>query len=232
MTELSYYKLTFHAGEYVDLNLAVGETQMDSIEGFLSGVYPIRKRVLSGIKVESNDFVYRYNYASAFTGYSGDEPQFTNLSGFHGIYKNTHRNSSKESQRQTEITNYLSLHETSENASLMLNYKTKINPPYSYHYYVSNDPDQAMRFDSFIERDTGVLTSSCGLLKRKGRVDIYESSPNSSAVIPCTDPIKLTLQGDGGEGGQLVVSDDDFDDLETYLDSQNIDIIAQVNLFD
>ena len=60
MTELSYYKLTFHAGEYVDLNLAVGETQMDSIEGYLTGVYPIKKRVLAGIKIESNDFVYRY----------------------------------------------------------------------------------------------------------------------------------------------------------------------------
>jgi len=224
--------LTFHAGEYVDLNLAVGASQMDSIEGFLTGFYPIRKRVLAGIKVESDDFVYRYNFTSAFTGYSGSAPQYTSLRGFHGIYSQIHRESSKETQRQTEISNYLGLHESSEDAKILHKYRKAISFPYSYHYYVSNDPDQAMRFDSFIERDTGVLTSSCGLLKRKGRVDIFQSTPNSSAVLPCSDPIKLTLQGDGGEGGQLVVSDADFDDLENYLDTQNIDIISQVNLLD
>ena len=47
-----------------------------------------------------------------------------------------------------------------------------------------------------------------------------------------TDPIKLTIQGNSGAGGQLLVEDNNFNDVENYLDSQNIDIIAQTNLFD
>jgi len=89
-----------------------------------------------------------------------------------------------------------------------------------------------MRFDSFIERDVGTLTSSCGMLKRKGRVDIFESIPSNSTVSMLTDPIKVTLQGEGGEGGQLVVEDSSFNALETYLDTQDIDIISNINLYD
>ena len=47
-----------------------------------------------------------------------------------------------------------------------------------------------------------------------------------------TDPIKLTIQGNSGAGGQLLIEDNNFNDVENYLDSQNIDIVAQTNLFD
>lgn len=232
MTELSHYKLTFLAGEYIDLNLAVSETQMNSLSSFFTGVFPIKKRILSGIKIESDSFIYRYNYAFAFTGYVNSIPQYTRLMGYHGISKHKHKTPSQESFRQTEITNFLSLHESSENASYFPDLKHVSSPAFSYHYYVSNDPDQAMRFDSFIERDVGVLTSSCGMLKRKGRVDIFESIPSNTTVTMLSDPIKVTLQGEGGEGGQLVVEDSNFNSLETYLDTQDIDIIANINLYD
>lgn len=232
MSDLKHYKLSFHAGEYVDLNLAVTETQMNSLKTYMDGLFPVKERIIAGIKIESDDFVYRYNYASAFTGYSSGVPQYSSLSGFHGLFKHKHRDSTKEVSRQNEITNFINLHESSENASILFNFRKKINYPYNYHYYVSNDPDQAMKWQSFLERDTGVLTSACGLLKRKGRVDVYKSVPNTSAVVPMTDPVKLTIQGNSGAGGQLLIEDDNFNDVENYLDSQNIDIIAQTNLFD
>jgi hypothetical protein len=47
-----------------------------------------------------------------------------------------------------------------------------------------------------------------------------------------TDPVKLTLLGENGEGGQICVEDNQLSSLETYLDSENIDITSQVNLFD
>ena len=231
MTDLKHYKLSFHAGEYIDLNLAVTESQMDSLETYMTGFFPIKERIIPGIKIESSSFVYRYNYATAFTSTVAGVPQFSNLIGFHGLFKNVHRDSTKEANRQTEINNFLNLHETSENASIVFSFRKKINFPYNYHYYVSNDPDQAMKWQSFIERDTGVLTSACGLLKRKGRVDIFKSTPHSSSVVPMSDPIKLTIQGDSGAGGQLLIEDNNFNDVENYLDSQNIDIIAQTNLF-
>jgi len=232
LTELSHYKLTFLAGEYIDLNLAVSESQMNSLSSYFSGIFPIKKRVVSGIKIESNSFIYRYNYAHAFTGYDSGVPQYTRLMGYHGISKHKHKTANQETFRQTQISNYLSLHESSENASYFPDLKLESIPNYSYHYYVSNDPDQAMRFDSFIERDIGTLTSSCGMLKRKGRVDIFESIPSNSTVSMLTDPIKVTLQGEGGEGGQLVVEDSSFNALETYLDTQDIDIISNINLYD
>jgi len=232
VTELTHYKLTFLAGEYIDLNLAVGSSQMTSISSYFSGVFPIKKRIVSGIKIESSTFIYRYNYAFAFTGYDNSIPQFTRLIGYHGISKHRHKTPSQEAYRQTQISNYLSLHESSENAAYFPDLKLSPTPNYSYHFYVSNDPDQALRFDSFTERSVGTLTSSCGLIKRKGRVDIFESTPSSVTVTMMTDPIKVTIQGEGGEGGQLVVEDDNVDDLETYLDTQDIDIISTVNLYD
>ena len=232
MSELKHYKLSFHAGEYIDLNLAVTESQMDSLVSFMTGFFPIKERIISGIKIESDSFVYRYNYATAFTGSVSGVPQFSNLIGFHGLFKNIHRDPTKEANRQTEINNFLNLHEPTENASIVFSFRKKINFPYNYHYYVSNDPDQAMKWQSFIERNTGVLTSACGLLKRKGRVDIFKSTPNTSAVVPMNDPVKLTIQGNSGAGGQLLIEDNNFNDVENYLDSQNIDIIAQTNLFD
>jgi len=232
VTELTHYKLTFLAGEYIDLNLAVSTSQMNSLTSFFSGIFPIKKRIVSGIKIESSSFIYRYNYAYAFTGYDDSVPQYTRLMGYHGVSNHKHKTASQEAFRQTQISNYLSLHESSENASYFPDLKNIGTPNYSYHYYVSNDPDQAMRFDSFLERDVGTLTSSCGMLKRKGRVDIYEATPSSSTVTMLSDPVKVTVQGDGGEGGQLVVEDSDFDDLETYLDSQDIDIISNIHLYD
>lgn len=232
MSDLERYKLTFHAGEFIDLNFTCTESQMTSISSYLSGLFPVKKRIISGIKIESNSFAYRYNYAFAFTGYVDSVPQYTRLMGYHLISKHVHRSATQETARQQEISNYLSLHESSENASYMNDLKLNSKPEYSYHYYVSNDPDQAMRFDSFIERNTGVLTSACGLLKRKGRVDIFESETNDSTVLAMTDPVKLTLLGENGEGGQLCIEDNQLSSLETYLDSQNIEITSQVNLFD
>lgn len=232
MTSLIHYKATFHAGEYIDLNYACTETQQDQILPFLSGYFPIKKQIISGIKIESNEFVYRYNYAYAFCGYDNDIPQYTRLFGYHLISNHKHKTAEQENKRQTAISNYLSLHEPEENASYFPDLKQPHKPTYSYHYYVSSDPDQAMKFDSFIERDQGVLTSACGLLKRKGRVDIYRSESNSNPVQPMDDPVKVTFLSDSGTAGQLACENENLSDLENYFNSENIQIVSTINLFD
>ena len=81
---------------------------MATISSYLSGVFPVKKRIISGIKIESNSFAYRYNYAFAFTGYVDSVPQYTRLMGYHLISKHVHRSATQETARQQEISNYLS----------------------------------------------------------------------------------------------------------------------------
>ena len=105
------------------------------------------------------------------------------------------------------------------------------NYNYKYAFYVNQDVDPALRLYTHRERGVGFLQNACAFIKRRGRVNVYESEYSSDYITPMTSPYKIGLYSDIGEGGSLIVESDNKQDLLDDLETAEITAVNETELF-
>ena len=75
------------------------------------------------------------------------------------------------------------------------------------------------------------MTSACAFIKRRGRINVYESVYSSSFVNPMSDPVKIGIYSDIGEGGSIIVEDNNKSNLLSALSNNDIEAVTEIDLF-
>tara|TARA_R100000329_G_C7609761_1_gene216328 strand:- start:1423 stop:1896 length:474 start_codon:yes stop_codon:yes gene_type:complete len=151
--------------------------------------------------------------------------------GAHIMTKSIPRNATKRTQRETALTNFGSLLDTDESNIVLRGAPGPKSYNYKYTFYCNQDTDACFIIYTHRQRTTSFLTSACGFIKRRGRINVYESIYSSSFVNPMSDPVKIGIYSDIGEGGSLIVEDNNKNSMLTALSANDITAVTQTDLF-
>ena len=157
--------------------------------------------------------------------------EYIALHGAHIITRSIPRNSTKASERISAMDSFEGILDGDESAHWWTGPPGQKNYNYKYAFYVNQDVDPALRLYTHRERGVGFLQNACAFIKRRGRVNVYESEYSSDYITPMTSPYKIGLYSDIGEGGSLIVESDNKQDLLDDLETAEITAVNETELF-
>lgn len=228
---LEHYKITYIAGDFITLDVSFDETHFLSFLAFLTGHYAPKKLVLQGIPINGADFNGRWNHFYIWTKNQENASEYLGIYGFHRMSRFKPRKDPSKTLRNTAISNAQSLVDSDENT----NYHFINNNPnphsYTYSFYNNHDPSQALKIESFRQRNIGFLTSACGLILRRGRVNVYEQEHQTGFVTGMTSANKIGIYKDDGSGGSFIVNDDNKSNFLSYLSANDFTAVTDIDLF-
>ena len=228
---LQSYKYTYLAGDFIQMDVILDNSNDSQILSNLSGHYEPEKLKLEGIAISSQDLEFRNSTIWILTGNSPGSIEYIALHGAHIITRSIPRDSTKASTRINAMDSFEGILDEDEIAHWWTGAPGQKNYNYKYAFYVNQDVDPALRLYTHRERDVGFLQNVCGFIKRRGRVNVYESDYSSDYITPMTNPYKIGLYSDIGEGGSLIVESDNKQDLLDDLENAEIIAVNETALF-
>ena len=228
---LQSYKYTYLAGDFVNLDVILDDSNSTQIISNLSGHYEPEILKLEGIAISNQDLEFRKSMIWILTDNTPGSIEYIALHGAHIITRSIPRNSTKASERISAMDSFEGILDGDESAPWWTGPPGQKHYNYKYAFYVNQDVDPALRLYTHRERGVGFLQNACAFIKRRGRVNVYESEYSSDYITPMTSPYKIGLYSDIGEGGSLIVESDNKQDLLDDLETAEITAVNETELF-
>ena len=225
------YKYTYLAGTFINLDVTLDSTHSASVLQHITGAYNPEVSKLEGIPISSQDLEFSHSTIWIQTRSAPNTIEYMAIFGAHIMTKSIPRNATKRTQRETALTNFASLLDTDESNIVLRGAPGPKTYNYKYTFYCNQDTDACFIIYTHRQRTTSFLTSACGFIKRRGRINVYESVYSSSFVNPMSDPVKIGIYSDIGEGGSLIVEDNNKNSMLSALSANDITAVTQTDLF-
>lgn len=225
------YKYTYLAGTFINLDVTLDSTHSASVLQHITGAYNPEVSKLEGIPISSQDLEFSHSTIWIQTRSAPNTIEYMAIFGAHIMTKSIPRNATKRTQRETALTNFGSLLDTDESNIVLRGAPGPKTYNYKYTFYCNQDTDACFIIYTHRQRTTTFLTSACAFIKRRGRINVYESVYSSSFVNPMSDPVKIGIYSDIGEGGSLIVEDNNKNSMLSALSANDITAVTQTDLF-
>jgi len=225
------YKYTYLAGTFINLDVTLDSTHSASVLQHITGAYNPEVSKLEGIAISSQDLEFSHSTIWIQTRSAPNTIEYMAIFGAHIMTKSIPRNATRRTQRETALTNFSSLLDTDESSIVLRGAPGPKSYNYKYTFYCNQDTDACFIIYTHRQRTTSFLTSACGFIKRRGRINVYESVYSSSFVNPMSDPVKIGIYSDIGEGGSLIVEDNNKNSMLSALSANDITAVTQTDLF-
>jgi len=225
------YKYTYLAGTFINLDVTLDSTHSASVLQHITGAYNPEVSKLEGIAISSQDLEFSHSTIWIQTRSAPNTIEYMAIFGAHIMTKSIPRNATKRTQRETALTNFSSLLDTDESSIILRGAPGPKSYNYKYTFYCNQDTDACFIIYTHRQRTTSFLTSACGFIKRRGRINVYESVYSSSFINPMSDPVKIGIYSDIGEGGSLIVEDNNKNSMLSALSANDITAVTQTDLF-
>ena len=225
------YKYTYLAGTFINLDVTLDSTHSASVLQHITGAYNPEVSKLEGIPISSQDLEFSHSTIWIQTRSAPDTIEYMAIFGAHIMTKSIPRNATKRTQRETAISNFGSLLDTDESNIFLRGAPGPKSYNYKYTFYCNQDTDACFIIYTHRQRTTTFLTQACAFIKRRGRINVYESVYSSSFINPMSDPVKIGIYSDIGEGGSLIVEDNNKNSMLSALSSNDITAVTQTDLF-
>lgn len=225
------YKYTYLAGTFINLDVTLDSTHSASVLQHITGAYNPEVSKLEGIAISSQDLEFSHSTIWIQTRSAPNTIEYMAIFGAHIMTKSIPRNATKRTQRETALTNFGSLLDTDESNIFLRGAPGPKSYNYKYTFYCNQDTDACFIIYTHRQRTTTFLTSACAFIKRRGRINVYESVYSSSFINPMSDPVKIGIYSDIGEGGSLIVEDNNKNSMLSALSANDITAVTQTDLF-
>tara|TARA_R100000808_G_C2151205_1_gene160147 strand:+ start:22 stop:762 length:741 start_codon:yes stop_codon:yes gene_type:complete len=225
------YKIEYLAGDYITLDATIDSSNSASLLSLLSGNYSIQVLRKDGININNQDLDYFGTRAWISTGTFSGNPEFLNLHGAHIITQSIPKNVTKRNNRLAEQSMFQGYLDGDE---IAVWHRGSVGPKtynYKYNFYVSKNTDPALTIYNHRQRSDTFLTNACNIIKRRGMVAVYESVYSNTYVAPMTNPIKVGLFSELGEGGNMLIEQASLNSFISALDANNIEKVTEIPLF-
>ena len=228
---LESYKYTYLAGDFIQLDLTLDDSHSSSIVSNLSGHYEPETLKLEGIAISNQNLEFRNSVIWILTDDSAGALEYIALHGAHVMTQSKPRDATKAAVRSTAMSSFEGILDSDEIHHWWTGPPGQKTYNYKYAFYVNQDVDPALRMYTHRERGVGFLQNACAFIKRRGRVNVYESNYSSTYITPMTNPYKIGIYSDIGEGGSLIVENSNKSDLLDDLDNADITAVTETQLF-
>ena len=228
---LESFKYTYLAGDFIQLDLTLDDSHASSIVSNLSGHYEPETLKLEGIAISNQDLEFRTSKIWVLTDDTSGSLEYIALHGAHVMTQSKPRDATKAAARAAAMSSFEGILDSDEIHHWWTGPPGAKTYNYKYSFYVNQDVDPAFRIYTHRERGTGFLQNACAFIKRRGRVNVYESSYSSTYISPMTNPYKIGIYSDIGEGGSLIVENSNKSDLLDDLDNADITAVTETQLF-
>ena len=225
------YKYTYLAGTFINLDVTLDSTHSASVLQHITGAYNPEVSKIEGIPISSQDLEFSHSTIWIQTRSAPNTIEYMAIFGAHIMTKSIPRNATKRTQRETALTNFGSLLDTDESNIVLRGAPGPKTYNYKYTFYCNQDTDACFIIYTHRQRTTTFLTQACAFIKRRGRINVYESVYSSSFVNPMSDPVKIGIYSDIGEGGSLIVEDNNKNSMLSALSANDITAVTQTDLF-
>ena len=225
------YKYTYLAGTFINLDVTLDSTHSASVLQHITGAYNPEVSKLEGIPISSQDLEFSHSTIWIQTRSAPNTIEYMAIFGAHIMTKSIPRNATKRTQRETALSNFGSLLDTDESNIVLRGAPGPKSYNYKYTFYCNQDTDACFIIYTHRQRTTSFLTSACAFIKRRGRINVYESVYSPSFVNPMSDPVKIGIYSDIGEGGSLIVEDNNKNSMLSALSANDITAVTQTDLF-
>jgi len=225
------YKYTYLAGTFINLDVTLDSTHSASVLQHITGAYNPEVSKLEGIAISSQDLEFSHSTIWIQTRSAPNTIEYMAIFGSHIMTKSIPRNATKRTLRETALTNFGSLLDTDESNIVLRGAPGPKTYNYKYTFYCNQDTDACFIIYTHRQRTTTFLTSACAFIKRRGRINVYESVYSSSFISPMSDPVKIGIYSDIGEGGSLIVEDNNKNSMLSALSANDITAVTQTDLF-
>ena len=225
------YKYTYLAGTFINLDVTLDSTHSASVLQHITGAYNPEVSKLEGIPISSQDLEFSHSTIWIQTRSAPNTIEYMAIFGAHIMTKSIPRNATKRTLRETALTNFGSLLDTDESNIVLRGAPGPKTYNYKYTFYCNQDTDACFIIYTHRQRTTTFLTSACAFIKRRGRINVYESVYSSSFINPMSDPVKIGIYSDIGEGGLLIVEDNNKNSMLSALSANDITAVTQTDLF-
>jgi len=225
------YKYTYLAGTFINLDVTLDSTHSASVLQHITGAYNPEVSKLEGIAISSQDLEFSHSTIWIQTRSAPNTIEYMAIFGAHIMTKSIPRNATKRTLRETALTNFGSLLDTDESNIVLRGAPGPKTYNYKYTFYCNQDTDACFIIYTHRQRTTTFLTSACAFIKRRGRINVYESVYSSSFISPMSDPVKIGIYSDIGEGGSLIVEDNNKNSMLSALSANDITAVTQTDLF-
>ena len=225
------YKYTYLAGTFINLDVTLDSTHSASVLQHITGAYNPEVSKLEGIAISSQDLEFSHSTIWIQTRSAPNTIEYMAIFGAHIMTKSIPRNATKRTQRETALTSFGSLLDTDESNIVLRGAPGPKSYNYKYTFYCNQDTDACFIIYTHRQRTITFLTQACAFIKRRGRVNVFESVYSSSFVNPMSDPVKIGIYSDIGEGGSLIVEDNNKNSMLSALTANDITAVTQTDLF-
>jgi len=225
------YKYTYLAGTFINLDVTLDSTHSASVLQHITGAYNPEVSKLEGIPISSQDLDFSHSTIWIQTRSAPNTIEYMAIFGAHIMTKSIPRNATKRTERETALSNFGSLLDTDESNIVLRGAPGPKSYNYKYTFYCNQDTDACFIIYTHRQRTTTFLTSACAFIKRRGRINVYESVYSSSFINPMSDPVKIGIYSDIGEGGSLIVEDNNKNSMLSALSANDITAVTQTDLF-
>jgi len=215
------YKYTYLAGTFINLDVTLDSTHSASVLQHITGAY----------NPEVSKLEFSHSTIWIQTRSAPNTIEYMAIFGAHIMTKSIPRNATKRTQRETALTNFGSLLDTDESNIVLRGAPGPKSYNYKYTFYCNQDTDACFIIYTHRQRTTTFLTQACAFIKRRGRINVYESVYSSSFINPMSDPVKIGIYSDIGEGGSLIVEDNNKNSMLSALSANDITAVTQTDLF-
>ena len=225
------YKYTYLAGTFINLQGTLDSTHSASVLQHITGAYNPEVSKLEGIPISSQDLEFSHSTIWIQTRSAPNTIEYMAIFGAHIMTKSIPRNATRRTQRETALSNFGSLLDTDESNIIVRGAPGPKSYNYKYTFYCNQDTDACFIIYTHRQRSITFLTQACAFIKRRGRINVYESVYSPSFVNPMLDPIKIGIYSDIGEGGSLIVEDNNKNSMLSALSTNDITAVTQTELF-
>ena len=225
------YKYTYLAGTFINLDVTLDSTHSASVLQHITGAYNPEVSKLEGIPISSQDLEFSHSTIWIQTRSAPNTIEYMAIFGAHIMTKSIPRNATRRTQRETALSNFGSLLDTDESNIIVRGAPGPKSYNYKYTFYCNQDTDACFIIYTHRQRSITFLTQACAFIKRRGRINVYESVYSPSFVNPMLDPIKIGIYSDIGEGGSLIVEDNNKNSMLSALSTNDITAVTQTELF-
>jgi len=225
------YKYTYLAGDFINLELTLDNANSASVLQHITGAFNPEVIKLEGIPINSQDLDYSHSHIWIKTQGSPQEIEYMSINGAHIMTKSIPRNASVKIARENAMSSFATLLDPDENDLFVRGAPGPKTYNYKYSFYVNQDTSACFLIYSHRQRDIAFLQGACAFIKRRGRVNIYESVYSSSFVNPMSNPVKIGIYSEIGEGGSIIIEDSNKLALLSALENNEITAVNELSLF-
>ena len=225
------YKYTYLAGAFINLDVTLDSTHSASVLSNITGAYNPEVSKLEGIAINSPNLEFSHSTIWIQTRSAPNTIEYMAIFGSHIMTKSIPRNATKRTQRETALTSFSSILDSDESSIIHKGAPGPKTYNYKYTFYCNQDTDACFIIYTHRQRSVTFLTQACAFIKRRGRINVYESVYSSSFINPMSDPVKIGIYSEIGEGGSLIIEDNNKSNLLSALSNNDIEAVTEIDLF-